>query len=153
MGNPSLHSTEIHSREVVAPRREAVRDESPSDSGTVLIIDDERMIRTVASRMLTRAGFEVSEAEGGEEAVELLGARGKEIVAVVLDMTMPGMDGEATYHALRRIRPDVPILFCSGLGEDHADEMLEGKTRVKYLKKPFSLATLTSGVREVLESR
>jgi PAS domain S-box-containing protein len=130
---------------------DSVPEEAVKAQGTVLVVDDERAVRTVAGRMLTRGGFDVLTADGGEEAVHLYAENRETICAVVLDATMPNMDGEATYHALRMIRHSVPIVLCTGHSEWDAANILEGKTKVSFLPKPFTLATLTSSVRTALE--
>jgi nitrogen-specific signal transduction histidine kinase/CheY-like chemotaxis protein len=109
---------------------------------TVLIVDDEEAVRRVSQRMLERDGFEVLTAESGEEAVMALRERQEKIDVVLLDLTMPQMDGEMTFHQLRRIRPDLPVVFMSGHSEREVARRLIGKTRVDFLHKPFSLEGL-----------
>jgi DNA-binding NtrC family response regulator len=96
--------------------------------------------------MLERRGFEVLEAEGGGAAVELFRECGREIGAVVLDLTMPGMDGEVTFQRLRAIRDDVPVILMSGHSEGDVAARLAGKTRADFLEKPFTLTELTEKV-------
>src|SRR5205085_10503308 len=79
-------------------------------SGTVLLVEDEPMVRTVAERALTRHGYSVITADNGEEALEILD-RGEEFVLLISDVVMPGMDGPTMVAEARKSRPDLPILF------------------------------------------
>src|SRR5690606_11828704 len=76
-------------------------------AGRVLLVDDEEAVRGIARRVLERGGFEVVEAENGEEALARFEEQPDAVTAVVLDLTMPGLGGEATFQALRRARPDL----------------------------------------------
>jgi len=82
--------------------------------GTVLLIEDEAMVRNTAKVMLTRLGYTVIEARDGIEAMEIFQQRQNEICCVLSDLTMPGMDGWETLTALRRMRADVPVILASG---------------------------------------
>lgn len=116
--------------------------------GTVLLVDDEAAVRNVARRMLEGAGFRVVEAENGAEAEKSICEHA--VTAVLLDWTMPGMDGEATFHALRRVRPDVPIVFMSGHSEMDMRNRLRGMARVGRLQKPFRLEELKGALQETI---
>lgn len=116
----------------------------------VLVVDDDRNIRCVAKRMLERRGYEVIVAAGGREAVETLGADAGRIGLVLLDLSMPGMDGTATFRALRRLRADVPVILMSGHGEADASQELPTGAISGFLQKPFSLATLTDTIDEAV---
>ena len=75
-------------------------------SGTVLVVDDEETVRTVAKRMLGKIGFTILTAGSGHEAIEIFRDRTNEIDGVLLDLTMPIMNGEECFHELRKIRKD-----------------------------------------------
>jgi len=115
--------------------------------GTVLLVDDEDMVRSVARLMLQRLGFQVILASDGREAVEAFRARKDEIAAVVLDMTMPNMDGNEALVELRRIRPAVRVLLTSGFtAEDVASDVgRNGSTG--FLQKPFNSAMLAEKLK------
>ena len=81
--------------------------------GAVLLVDDERVARTVATRMLERLGFEVDATADGEEALEVFSRAPARYVGVLLDLTMPRMDGDACLREIRRIRPDVPVVLSA----------------------------------------
>ena len=119
--------------------------------GTVLVVDDDQTVRTTAGMLIERSGFSVLRASSGAEAVELFRKSSREVSCVLLDVTMPVMDGEETFWLLREIRADVPVLFMSGHSSRDIDSRLLGKTRVGRLRKPFRRAELEQGLRRVLE--
>jgi CheY-like chemotaxis protein len=118
--------------------------------GTVLVVEDEPSVRAVSKRIVGKAGFEVLTASGGREAVALFREHAQEIVAVLLDLTMPDMDGETTLRELRRIRADVPVVVCSGHGEAQADRIVQSTQNATFLQKPYTFATLVQRLSEVL---
>ena len=108
----------------------------------ILAVEDDERIRSAVKLALEDEGWIVDEAESGEEAMLILRERREKIDVVLLDLTMPQMDGEVTFHELRRIRPDLPVVFMSGHSEQDIATRLIGKTRVEFLHKPFSLDRL-----------
>nr|WP_221184871.1 response regulator [Sphingomicrobium lutaoense] len=120
-------------------------------SGTVLLVEDEPMVRTVAERALTRHGYEVLTATNGEEALEIL-ARGEEIDLLVSDVVMPLMDGPTMGREARKDRPDLPILFMSGYAEEQLRKSID-IVNVSFLPKPFSVQELAEAVRKVLTDK
>jgi signal transduction histidine kinase/CheY-like chemotaxis protein len=118
--------------------------------GTVLVVEDEAAVRAVSKRMVGKAGFEVLTASGGGEAVALFREHTREIVAVLLDLTMPDMDGETTLRELRRIRADLPVVVCSGHAEAQADRIVQSTQNATFLQKPYTLAALVQSLGEVL---
>ncbi|RLB48297.1 MAG: hypothetical protein DRH23_08945 [Deltaproteobacteria bacterium] len=118
-----------------------------SGKGTVLVVDDEREVREVLSEMLEIFGFEVTAANDGIEALDIFRASPDAYSAVILDLAMPRMGGAETLQAIRAIRPDIPVILCSGYDEDHA---LKGDSRSAFLQKPFKLSTLINKLEEVL---
>jgi CheY-like chemotaxis protein len=116
----------------------------------VLLADDERIVRTVASRMLRRCGLDVLEAQDGEEALELFRAHKDAIVCVLLDFNMPRMNGEETIAAMRRMRPDLPALLSSGYSEEQAAKRFGGRGISAFLQKPYLLDALTEALSRIL---
>ena len=101
-----------------------------------------------------RVQFLVRERGGrhdGREALDLFRLRGEEIVAVVLDLTMPEMGGEETFRELRRIRPDVPVLLSSGYNEQDVTSRFAGKGLAAFVQKPYRPEDLLGRLQEVLE--
>ncbi len=119
--------------------------------GTVLVVDDEETVRTVARVTLESAGFIVHVARDGIEGVSLLEKHPEQTVLVLLDMTMPRMDGEETFRAMRRVCPDVRVVLSSGYGEEDAMSRFAGKGLAGFIQKPYRPAALIRKVRSVLE--
>lgn len=120
-------------------------------TGTVLLVDDEETVRTLGKRMLERLGFDVLVACDGREALNLFAAHGEEIVCVILDLTMPHMDGEETFRELRRIRPNVRVVMSSGYNEQEIVQRFAGKSLAGFIQKPYQLARLAATLRNILE--
>jgi len=138
------------SRQVMMSPPEPTRTANGGMSGTVLVVDDEEVVRQVARKTLENAGLFVLIANDGLEAVERFEAHADRIDAVLLDMTMPRMDGKETFHELRRIRPDVPVILSSGYTEQYAAERVADEPRVSFIQKPYRTAGLLDKVREAL---
>ena len=118
--------------------------------GVVLVVDDEETARGLAVHMLERMGFEVLAAADGREGVEIFRANKANIRLVLLDMTMPHMDGEETFRELRRIRIDVRVVLTSGYNEQTATSRFAGKGLAAFIQKPYRFEELRAVVRNVL---
>lgn len=128
----------------VAPGR------APEDvRGSVLIVDDEAFVRQVAETAVNEAGFEAIVTEGGEEALQMFAQRREAIRCVLLDLSMPEMDGRATFRALRDEAPELPVILMSGYGEHEVSNQFPEQKPSAFLTKPFSLDTLQETVRRV----
>ncbi len=121
-------------------------------AGVVLVIDDEEIVRKTARSVLQRHGMTVVVAENGSEGVEVFRRMADRVSAVVLDLTMPVMSGEATLRAIREIRGDVPVLISSGYSERDARERLHGPKGVRFLQKPYGSVELARAVAEAVEA-
>jgi PAS domain S-box-containing protein len=119
-------------------------------SGTIMVVDDEETVRSVARLVLERQGFAVVEAVDGVEAVELFRKQGSQIRLVVLDMTMPKMSGEEAFRALRSLDPDVRILLSSGYNEQEAVNHFAGRGLSGFIQKPYTSSELTDRVFQIL---
>ena len=117
-------------------------------SGTILLVEDEHMVRTVTERGLTRHGYKVMSASNGEDALELL-AGGEHVDLLISDVVMPVMDGPTMVRAARKDWPDLPILFMSGYAEEQLRKSID-IDNVAFLPKPFSMIELAEAVRSVL---
>jgi PAS domain S-box-containing protein len=122
----------------------------PSRSGTVLVVDDEEMVRNPCQAMLEHLGFRVLAAADGLEAVEVFRAHADQIVCVVLDLTMPRMDGVTAFRELRRFRPDVKVLLASGYNEQEATQRFVGQGLTGFVQKPYRLQDLEEKIEWVL---
>ena len=119
-------------------------------AGHVLVVDDEEIVRTVAQQMLEQMGFATLLAEDGRKAVELFRRRHQDVACVLLDLTMPQMDGQQTFHELQRINPDVPVVVCSGYTEQDVARQFTEASIVGFLKKPFQYSDLLESIRTAL---
>ncbi|HET9511322.1 MAG TPA: response regulator, partial [Sphingomonas sp.] len=117
-------------------------------SGTILLVEDEDMVRAVAERALTRQGYTVRTAENGEAALDVLG-EGPAPDLLVSDVVMPSMDGPTMARRVRARFPDVPILFMSGYAEEQLRKSIDLEN-VGFLPKPFSVQQLGEAVRDAL---
>ena len=119
--------------------------------GTILVADDEDLVREVAKDILEAQGFEVLTAEDGRQAVRLFRKRRFDIRAVLLDLTMPQMDGEQALRAMHLAQPDAKILMMSGYNRQQIRRRLEGEKIAGFLHKPFRPEDLLGLLREVLD--
>ncbi|MBW1991316.1 MAG: PAS domain S-box protein [Deltaproteobacteria bacterium] len=115
--------------------------------GTVLVVDDEPLLRRVAVKLLQKLGYQALEAASGEDALEIFQERGAEIDLVLLDLIMPGLNGLQTLERLRALNPQVPVLLCSGYSERQEHELPPG---VNFLAKPYPLEVLSQRLSEAL---
>ncbi len=122
-------------------------------SGTVLLVDDEGMVRSVAKRMLEHLGFRVLLAVDGVEAIEVFRLHEKTLACIILDLTMPRMDGVETLAALRAISGDVPIILSSGYSEHDISSRFAGKGFAGFIEKPYRLDMLGDKIRSALGAR
>lgn len=125
--------------------------EKPADlwgTGTILLVEDEDMVRAVAERALSRQGYTVLTAEHGEAALEVL-ARSEKPDLLISDVMMPLMDGPTMVRQVRQRYPDLPILFMSGYAEETLRKSID-LDNVQFLAKPFSVQQLAEAARSVL---
>ncbi|MEI6634746.1 MAG: response regulator, partial [Chlamydiota bacterium] len=121
----------------------------PPLPGTVLVVDDEEMVRRLCTAMVTHAGYRALTAADGYAAAALFRDHADEIVCVILDLTMPGKDGVATFEALRKIKPDVRVILSSGYNEREATRRFLGQGLAGFISKPFEMATLLAELSRV----
>jgi PAS domain S-box-containing protein len=120
------------------------------DTGTILIVDDEPMLRKMAGVILEKSGFSVLFAKDGREAVEIFREHASEIAAVLLDMTMPVMGGHQALQLIREIQPDVAIILSSGYAEAFARKEIGYDTVAGFVQKPYTAARLIASIRQSL---
>jgi signal transduction histidine kinase/CheY-like chemotaxis protein len=126
------------------------RAQSPAPGGTVLLVDDEETVRTVGKHMLEYLGYSVLTANDGVEAVAVFREHAAEIACVVLDLTMPNMDGRETFGELHRLRDDLPIVMSSGYNEMEVTERFAGKGVAGFIQKPYRSSELAAVLRGAL---
>jgi PAS domain S-box-containing protein len=116
--------------------------------GTVLVVDDEPLVRHLTERVLSAAGCEVLTAGSGREALAIYQEHGAKIAVVLLDLTMPDLGGHETLLALRGIRPGVRVVLMSGYGEREVlDGLEEAELPTSFLQKPYTGAQLIEILR------
>jgi CheY-like chemotaxis protein len=118
----------------------------PQPSQSVLLVDDEPTVRRSMARLLKRAGFDVREAASCAEAVEVYRRDASDLV--LLDLNMPGLDGEATQARLLALDPNVKIVFATGDGDTRRHSVLLGRGALAVLEKPYSLDALFAVLAE-----
>jgi PAS domain S-box-containing protein len=138
-------------RPVIAPQVSAPVPPAWRGEGTILVVDDEAHVRVVAALALEKTGFTVLTAADGQEAVAVFREHAKTVRAVLLDLTMPHMDGAATMNELRRIKPDVRVVLSSGYTEEDATRHFTDRDLIGFLQKPYGLKDLLAAVRGALE--
>jgi CheY-like chemotaxis protein len=138
---------------VEEPGADAVRgllEPAPMPRGTILVVDDEEPVRAVARSVLELEGFHVLVAEDGVEGLRRFRAHASDVGAVLLDMTMPRMDGAETLFAIRQISRDVPVILSSGYSEKDTMARCAGLSGTSFIQKPYTAQALAAKVREAL---
>ncbi len=119
-------------------------------SGTVLVIDDEYIIRDVACELLAILGFKVLTASDGNEGVRVFSEYSHDIRFVILDMIMPGMTGLETFFRLKEIKEDVKVLLSSGFrNDDRIAKAIEMGVQ-GFLQKPYSMEQFSEAVNKLM---
>jgi len=136
-------------RETVESPRPAGKPEVAKDgAGTVMLVEDEEIIREFVARLLSSRGYEVSRAACGAEALEILGNGVGEIGLLITDITMPGMNGRELADRVRDMRPEVKVLYISGFASN-ADLYRDDK-QAHFLQKPFTSEALLREVEQLI---
>jgi signal transduction histidine kinase len=140
------------SRTVAAPSEPVVMREVPAGTGTVLVVDDDELVRRSVASALRSLGYDTLEAEGGSQALDVYRERRRDLRAVVLDMVMPGMNGRATLAAMRAVNPEIPVLLMSGytINEDIQAVLDDGASG--FLSKPYSVEMLARSLADVIRN-
>lgn len=131
-----------------------VRDTQPGrlwrGQGMALVVDDEEEVRSVAQTILEKAGFDVLTASDGLEALEIFSENREALKFVLMDLTMPRMNGRDALIRIQKLRPDVPVLLSSGYDELDIINQFVDNGPVKFIQKPYRSSGLVSKVRELL---
>ena len=129
------------------PQPEKIR---TSDHATVLVVEDDPLVRAIARRTLTEAGYSVLDAEDGQQALAIV-ARNQRIDAVLTDVAMPDLGGRELAQQLSTVLPGVPVIFMSGYTDDDLTRRGLLEAGIPFLEKPFSPQDLARAVRDVLD--
>jgi CheY-like chemotaxis protein len=124
----------------------------PGGTERILVVEDEPLVRKIVVRMLTGAGYEVLQAENGEEAVALMTSEeAKGVALVILDAVMPRMGGKEAYERIQPITTGVRFMFTSGYSADALPNDFIEKEQLFLLQKPYDPKKLLTVVRQVLD--
>ena len=118
--------------------------------GIVLIVDDDDAVRQVASDMVEALGLGVVTAVDGFEGLEVFRRQAGEITLVLLDLAMPRMGGEETFHAIREISPEARVILASGYDEKESRRLFSGQGLSGFIQKPYRLGALRDKIQEAL---
>jgi PAS domain S-box-containing protein len=140
-----------------ASGKEAVEDDSVSTAivkgtGTILLIDDEKMILEVGRELLEELGYTVFPVMGGREAIDVFNKNKDKIDLVIMDMIMPGMSGSETFDRLREINPEAKILLSSGYSIDGQASKILQRGCDGFIQKPFNMNQLAEKIRKIIVS-
>jgi DNA-binding NtrC family response regulator len=135
---------------ISAPPPANVLDTPGGGSETILLVDDEAIIRNLGRTILQRYGYQVLLAEDGQDALDIYRRKAGQINLVILDLTMPRLSGRDTFHQLLQIDPDVRVLFSSGYS---AEQMTESDREgvLGFVNKPYRPQGLAQTVRTALD--
>jgi len=128
---------------------------APPSSATpqsILLVDDEKMALMLVKQILSEAGYRVATAQSGFECLDLFRLHPRAYDLVLLDLTMPFMDGEETLRRLREIRSDASVVLCTGFIEQEKLDRLMSAGLAGYLRKPLAPDEIVSHVRSTLQS-
>lgn len=124
----------------------------PLGEGTILVVDDEEVMRKTASNILQKLGYDILTANDGEEAVEIFKEKHNQIVLTLLDLSMPKLSGKEAYAEMKKIDPNLKALIVSGLAdEQRINEVLEMGAN-GFIKKPYSMIDLARDVKTAITS-
>ncbi|WP_443749733.1 cell cycle histidine kinase CckA [Asticcacaulis solisilvae] len=121
-----------------------------SGVGRILFVEDEQIVRGIAAHLLRQRGYEVIEAEDGEEALAIIESKEHKFDLLISDVIMPGLDGPSMLKRARPLIGNVPVMFISGYAESEFSDLLEEEQNVSFLPKPLDIKTLAERVKEQL---
>jgi two-component system cell cycle sensor histidine kinase/response regulator CckA len=145
-----LPAVAVEAESTVAPVGEAP---DWRGSGTVVVADDDDGLRLMATAMLEELGFAVIPARDGPEALKIVNERDGELAFVLLDLMMPGMDGEQVLHELEQLQTSTPIVLSSGYNTQHLSQELTGRGVAAFLQKPYEFSQMQAIARAVVDEQ
>ena len=130
-----------------------VRRPSAYGTGTILVVDDEDIIRQLLTEMLQEMGFRILSACDGLEALEIYHANWQAIDLVIMDLIMPRLSGKETFHAMREINPDAQVILATGYSRETTIQEALEEGIVGFLQKPFGTEELSEALGPVFAGR
>lgn len=137
-------------RAVAAPIRQGPEPADWTGSGLVLLVDDDERVRVVTELLLRSIGFDVLPVATGRGAILEFERRADELRLVMLDLTMPDLGGEQVLREIRRRRPNIPVLLCSGYSEEETSHRISRQDAAGFLQKPYPFDLLKTRLRDLL---
>jgi PAS domain S-box-containing protein len=122
-------------------------------SGTILMVEDEELLRIMGKELLEAHGFTAMTASNGSESIEIYRERGSEIDVILMDLIMPVMGGIEAYHELRKINPTVPIIICSGYGVESVELVIKNDPHAEFIHKPYKPDELRDMLVRIIVNR
>jgi CheY-like chemotaxis protein len=113
-------------------------------------VDDEQLVRNLLARVLKQTGYQVLEAEDGRSGVELYRANAPQIGCVLLDLTMPHLNGEEALREIRQIEPQAKVVLMSGYSEEEVSQRFVNQGPLEFLQKPFNLKEVLNLLKRIL---
>jgi PAS domain S-box-containing protein len=152
LGRGTLFQVYLPATQVTVARDPESLVDNLAGTATVLVVDDELIVRNLARHSLEKYGYRVLVAEDGRQALDLFSRHTESISLVVLDMAMPGMGGDEVLREMRSIRPDTKVLASSGYSEADARERF-GEGVAHFLQKPYTAKQLVAAIASTLRER
>ena len=118
---------------------------------TIMVAEDETMVRNLVLKVLARDGYTVMSAESGEACLEILRTHDGPLDLLLSDVVMPGMNGKELYEEVRKLYPEVKVLLMSGYTQDIITDRGVLRDGTPFIQKPFTIAALASQVRAILD--
>lgn len=131
-------------------RRDCTAEDKSASHRTILIIDDDEAVRSVSARIVRASGYQTLTADNGHDGLEQLKTHAHVIVLVLLDLTMPTMDGSTTLHLIDQIKPGLPVLLMSGYSDYTLIQRLTRRDLTSFISKPFGLNDLQKALEQLL---
>ena len=125
-------------------------EQSNAATGTILVVEDEEVLRLAVSKALRKRGFSVLEACDGSTAMDLIRTHASDIDVIVLDVTLPGMSSREILEETGRIRPELKVILTSAYGEETVSALFPGLRVERFIRKPFQLAELVDELQNAL---
>ena len=151
-GNGTTLNLYLPASVMEAEKKQLINDEIQEGSGTVLLVDDEEIILSVAEEMIQTLGYNVLTAANGQAAIATYEAEKDTIGLVVLDLIMPGMGGGDVFDRLKAIDPDVKVLLSSGYSIDGQAAAIMKRGCRGFIQKPFSIQELSQKIGQIMAS-
>ena len=143
-----LPATEARVKELKKPKIEPAK-----GTGTILVIEDEKMVMDATRALLERLGYHVLGAKTGNEAINIVKTFDGDIDLAILDIVLPDMNGKSIYPRIMEARPNLKVLVCSGYSIDGPAQEILNAGAQDFIQKPFNMAKLSEKLKEVLEGK